>query len=78
MFENFVFPDMTVPQWSSVDKLQRFFMTWFNKEREKALLTFPVVTAALLTDGEKPRDEEYARFLSKEMEEGNSFFIIVS
>ena len=78
MFENFVFPDMTTPQWESVDKLQRFFMTWFNKEREKALLTFPVVTAALLTDGEKPRDEEYARFLSKEMEEGNSFFIYMS
>ena len=78
MFENFVFPDMTCPSWESVDKLQRFFMTWFNKEREKALLTFPVVTAALLTDGTKPRDHQYANFLSKEMSEGNSFFVYMS
>lgn len=78
MFENFVFPDMTVPSWESVDALQRFFMTWFNKEREKAVLTFPVVTAALLTDGTKPQDEAYARFLSQEMSEGNSFFIYMS
>lgn len=78
MFENFVFPDMTVPSWESVDALQRFFMTWFNKEREKAVLTFPVVTVALLTDGTKPQDESYARFLSKEMSEGNSFFVYMS
>lgn len=50
MFQNFVFPDGDVPQWESVQELQEFFLTWFREEREKSLLTFPVVTAALLTD----------------------------
>ena len=78
MFGDFVFPDMTKPSYESLDKLQRFFMTWFNKEREETLLTFPVVTAALLTKDGKPRDKDLVSFLAKEMEEGNSFFIYMS
>lgn len=78
IFQDFVFPDFTSPKWESLEKLQRFFMTWFNKERTKALLTFPVVTANLLTENDKPKDDEFAHFLAKEMSEGNSFFLFMN
>lgn len=78
MFEGFVFPDMDRPNWASTSVLQREFLRWFNKEREKAVLTFPVVTAALLNDGADFKDLDTATFLAKEMSEGNSFFIYTS
>lgn len=78
LFENFVFPDGDVPRWDSVDQLQHFFMKWFNQERKKAILTFPVVTVALLTKDQKPRDEKYLQMSAQELSEGNSFFIYLS
>lgn len=81
LFSEFVFPDeeMTKPNWETVDKLQRFFMEWFNHERERALLTFPVITAATLTtkDGNID-DEEFNDFLCDQMSKGNSFFNYMS
>ncbi len=78
MFGNFVFPDMTKPQWESVKRLQTFFMKWFNKERTKAVLTFPVVTAAMLVNEGKPVDTEFTYMCAEELSEGNSFFIYQS
>lgn len=78
LFESFVFPDFTPPQWSTVKGLQSFFMEWFRLEREKCLLTFPVVTAALLTEDGKPRDEEFARMCSSELAKSSSFFMYLS
>ncbi|WP_343329404.1 anaerobic ribonucleoside-triphosphate reductase [Polaribacter staleyi] len=78
LFGEFVFPDMTKPQWESLKKLQLFFMKWFNKEREKAVLTFPVVTAAMLVKKGKPVDTEFANMCATELSEGNSFFIYQS
>lgn len=78
LFNNFKFPDGTAPKWETVDKLQRFFMRWFNKEREKDLLTFPVVTVSLLNNGVSIIDKEYEDFISQELSEGNSFFIYTS
>ncbi|MFZ3230687.1 MAG: anaerobic ribonucleoside-triphosphate reductase [Pseudobdellovibrio sp.] len=78
MYSNFVFPDEDRPSWNSVDGLQRFFLSWFNQEREKALLTFPVVTVALLTENDKVRDRNYSALLSKELSQGNSFFMYLS
>lgn len=46
MFGNFYFPDDTQPQWESVKWLQQTFMKWFNEERLKNILTFPVNSAA--------------------------------
>ena len=73
-------PSLFHPKWSTLEKLQEFFMTWFNEERTRALLTFPVVTAAMLTDEKtkKPRDSRFAGMLAQEMSEGNSFFIYTS
>ncbi len=78
MFGSFVFPDMTKPQWESVKRLQTFFMKWFNKERTKAVLTFPVVTAAMLTHEGKPVDTAFTNMCAQELSEGNSFFIYQS
>ena len=46
MFGDFVFPDMSHPNWNRLFKLQHFFLKWFNAERLKAILTFPVVMCA--------------------------------
>lgn len=42
MFKDFYFPDGTQPKWERVNYLQKLFMQWFNAERKKTLLTFPV------------------------------------
>lgn len=78
MFGDFIFPDGTRSDGASVRRLQEFFMQWFNAERERALLTFPVVTAALIHDHEEPCDQEFAEFLAGELAAGNSFFIYSS
>ena len=57
IFGDFVFPDGTEPTWESVSWLQKRFMQWFNKERLKTVLTFPVETLNLLNDGTKSVDE---------------------
>ena len=78
VFKDFVFPDdFSKPCFDRLDRLQRYFLSWFNRERAKALLTFPVVTANLLTENGEPRDKGLAMFLAKEMSEGNSFFLFM-
>jgi len=78
MFENFVFPDFSMPNWPSVNKLQNFFLKWINQEREKSVLTFPVITAAMLTKNGKCKDQKFAYQLATEKAAGNSFFIYLS
>ncbi|WP_373778101.1 anaerobic ribonucleoside-triphosphate reductase [Glaesserella sp.] len=78
MFGDFVFPDLSAPNWHTVSALQDFFMRWFNKERSKAILTFPVVTAAMLTENGKCKDGHFADKMAQELSEGNSFFIYQS
>ncbi|MFP5519775.1 MAG: anaerobic ribonucleoside-triphosphate reductase [Bdellovibrionia bacterium] len=78
LFEGFVFPDGTTPNWDSVAKLQQHFMTWFNGERKKAILTFPVVTAAMLIENGTPKDSAFHEMCAQELSQGNSFFIYQS
>lgn len=78
IFEDFVFPDGTAPQWESVSWLQKRFMKWFNKERLKSILTFPVETMNILNDGTDAVDKEYADFASEMYAEGHSFFTYTS
>lgn len=78
LFETFVFPDMTKPNWETVSTLQEFFLSWFNTERTKALLTFPVVTAAVLTENNEVKDTKFVDTLSSELAAGNSFFVYMS
>lgn len=78
MFENFRFPDGTAPVWESLNWLQREFMMWFNAERLKAILTFPVESFALIYKDGEFVDKDSADFVAEELERGHSFFIYIS
>lgn len=78
LFENFVFPDGSKPDWESLSWLQKRFMKWFNKERTRSILTFPVETMALLTKDGDVLDEEYGDFTAEMYSEGHSFFTYMS
>lgn len=78
MFSNFVFPDLTSPKWDSLNWLQKEFMQWFNKERERTILTFPVESFALIYKDGKFIDEENAEFVAQEYARGHSFFTYIS
>lgn len=78
LFGTFVFPNWDKPKWDSLSNLQDFFMEWFNAERTKAVLTFPVVTAAMLVNEDEPVDKGFAEDVSRWLSEWNSFFVYQS
>lgn len=80
IFRDFVFPDGDEPKWESTRELQKIFMNWFNEERTKEVLTFPVETFNLLVDKKtgKYLDEETADFVAEMHSKGHSFFIYQS
>ena len=78
IFGEFRFPDGSRPSWPALDWLQRRFMRWFNQERTKAVLTFPVETMALLSKDGDVHDKEYADFTAQMYAEGHSFFTYMS
>ena len=78
LFDNFVFPNGSKPDWDSLNWLQKRFMKWFNMERTRTVLTFPVETMALLTENGQPKDEEYGDFTAEMYAEGHSFFTYMS
>ena len=77
-FKDFYFPDGTQPKWERVDWLQRTFMHWFNEERKKTLLTFPVESLAMLTDGKDVLDLSYKNVAAEMWSRGHSFFVYLS
>lgn len=78
LFGNFRFPDMSAPDWDGLSWLQKRFMKWFNAERLRTPLTFPVETMALLTEDGKPKDDEWGDFTAEMYAEGHSFFTYMS
>ncbi len=78
LFGEFRFPDGTKPLWDSLSWLQKRFMRWFNEERLRAVLTFPVETMALLSKDGDIIDTEYADFTAEMYAAGHSFFTYVS
>ena len=78
LFEHFVFPNGSKPHWESLNWLQKRFMKWFNQERTKTVLTFPVETMALLSDNGDVKDKEYGDFAAEMYAEGHSFFTYMS
>lgn len=74
IYENFAFPDGSVPKWESVSWLQKRFMNWFNEERTKKPLTFPVETLNLLDNGKGYVDTDWADFMAEMYAKGHSFF----
>ena len=79
IFGDFYFPDGSKPDWDGLSWLQKRFMKWFNKERTKTLLTFPVETMALLTDENGDcKNPEWGEFTAEMYSEGHSFFTYMS
>ena len=78
MYGDYIFPDGTRPQWESISFIQKEFMRWFNEERTKCVLTFPVETMSLLYRDGKYVDKEYADFTAEMLAAGHSFFIYTS
>ena len=79
VFGDFRFPDGSAPRWDTLSWLQKHFMDWFNQERNHYILTFPVETMALLTDGADDfADPEYADFTAEMWSKGHSFFCYLS
>ena len=78
LFGDFYFPDGSKPDWEGLSWLQKRFMKWFNKERTKAVLTFPVETMALLSNDGDVIDEEWGDFTAEMYAEGHSFFTYMS
>jgi ribonucleoside-triphosphate reductase len=80
IFKDFAFPDGTKPKWESLCWLQKKFMKWFNQERLKSVITFPVESFSLLVDKETNEylDKDAADFVAEMYAEGHSFFTYVS
>ena len=78
MFGTFYFPDDTQPVWESFNWLQREFMQWFNEERLRCVLTFPVESFALVYKDGEFLDKESAEFVAEEYAKGHSFFTYIS
>lgn len=78
MFGEFYFPDGTKPDWESLKIMQMEFMKWFNAERLKTILTFPVETVTLLYKDGKFLDEDMYNFVCDEYARGHSFFTYIS
>ena len=78
LFGDFIFPDGSKPDWEGLSWLQKRFMKWFNKERTKTVLTFPVETMALLSKDGDVIDKEWGDFTAEMYSEGHSFFTYMS
>ena len=78
LFGEFIFPDGSKPDWNGLSWLQKRFMKWFNKERTKTVLTFPVETMALLAKDGDVIDKEWGDFTAEMYSEGHSFFTYMS
>ena len=88
MFGNFMIPkefdesgnpiEYDSPRWDSVNWLQKDFIKWFNNERLREVITFPVESFALIYKDGKFVDEENAKFVAKMQSEGHSFFVYIS
>ena len=78
LFGEFRFPDGSAPHWESLSWLQKLFMKWFNAERLKTPLTFPVETMALLSENGDVKDKEWGDFTAEMYSEGHSFFTYLS
>lgn len=74
LFEDFVYPDGTKPEWKAIDILQRIFMKLHRDLRLIKPLTFPVSTMAMVYGDKDFLDKEYKELCAEEWAKGGSFF----
>ena len=78
MYGDFYFPDGTKPNWETFNWLQKLYLHWLNQERLKCILTFPVVSVALIYKDGEFVDKDLYLYTCKEYAEGNSFFTYIN
>ena len=78
MYGEFYFPDNTQAKWESFDWLQKLYLHWLNQERLKCILTFPVVSVALIYKDGEFVDKDLFKYTCQEYSEGNSFFTYIN
>ena len=78
MYSDFIFPDGTQTHWESFNVLQKMYLHWLNQERLKCILTFPVVSVALIYKNHTFADPELFEYTCQEYSEGNSFFTYIN
>lgn len=78
LFQDFVFPDGSPMIWESTSWLQETFMNWFNEERKKKILTFPVESISLLHNGKEFMDPYWKEKTAEMWAKGHSFFCYTS
>ena len=65
LFSTIVYPDGSKIDMDSVMTLQRLFMDWFNRESEKQIFTFPVITANMVAENGCFKDEEFLDYVAE-------------
>ena len=78
MYGEFYFPDNTQAKWESFDWLQKLYLHWLNQERLKCILTFPVVSVALIYKDGEFVNKDLFKYTCQEYSEGNSFFTYIN
>lgn len=78
MYGEFYFPDGSAPIWETFNWLQKKYLHWLNQERLKCILTFPVVSVALIYKDKHFIDQELFEYACQEYAEGNSFFTYIN
>lgn len=78
MYADFYFPDGSQTNWESFNELQKLYLHWLNQERLKCILTFPVISVALIYSDHKFEDPELFEYTCQEYAEGNSFFTYIN
>ena len=78
LFGEFIFPDGSRPHWEPLSWLQKRFMNWFNAERTKTVLTFPVETMALLCKNGDVNDKADGVYPAEMYAKGHSIFTYMS
>lgn len=78
MYGEFYFPDNTKAKWESFNWLQKLYLHWLNQERLKCILTFPVVSVALIYKDGEFLDKDLFKYACQEYSEGNSFFTYIN
>lgn len=78
LFQDFVYPDGTKPEWKAIDTLQRIFLELHRELRLIKPLTFPVTTMCMVHNNNEILDKEYEQLCSEELSKGSSFFVYLS
>jgi len=66
LIPNYIFPDGSIPNIQTIQKLQELFLDLMNETLERTPITFPIVTACFSVDeNNNIQDEEFLKFIAE-------------